>query len=245
MGPVGIIGYGTFGRFLAKHLARHDQVLAYDTQDMAAVAAGEGVQWAPPEAVLRQPVVILAVPVQVLEGLLREIGPKIRPDALVVDVSSVKTVPVELMRKYLPESCEILATHPLFGPQSGAKGIAGLTMVTWPVRVNDERYGRMVRFLGEDLGLKVTEVAPEAHDREMAYVQALTFFLGRALGGMELPDSRLKTATYQHLLDLQRIVANDTPELFETIQQFNPYASAVRERFTQGLDELEGSLERY
>ena len=116
-------------------------------------------------------------------------------------------------------------------------------MVTWPVRVADERYGQVVQFLGEQLRLKVTEISPEEHDREMAYVQALTFFLGRALGGMELPDTQLKTATYQHLLDLRRIVANDTSELFETIQRFNPYAGEVRERFTRGLDGLEQELE--
>ena len=242
MDSIGIIGYGIFGRFWARHLTRFAEVVACDTRDLAAKTVGDGVRWGSLDEAVRQPVVILAVPVQALEGVLREIGPRLRLGTLVMDVASVKCVPVELMRRYVPAECEIVATHPLFGPQSGAKGIGGLTMVTWPVRVSDERYESMKRFLRERLELALVEVSPEEHDREMAYVQALTFFVGRGLGSMGLPDSRLKTATYQHLLDLERIVANDTPELFETIQRFNPYATEVRERFAKILDDLEGKL---
>jgi prephenate dehydrogenase len=243
MKSIGIIGFGTFGRFFAQHLARHAQVLVSDARDLRVEAEAERLRWVDLGTAARQEVVVLAVPVQVLEEVLCEVASSLRPGALVFDVASVKRVPVELMQRYVPKGCEIMATHPLFGPQSGAQGIGGLTVVTWPVRVAEERYGQMVRFLTQNLGLRVAKVSPEEHDREMAYVQALTFFIGRSLGGLELPDTHLKTATYQHLLDLRRIVANDTLELFETIQRFNPYASEVRERFTRELDALERGLE--
>jgi prephenate dehydrogenase len=177
-----------------------------------------------------QQVVVPSVPVQNLEAVLERMVPYLRPGALVADVSSVKTVPVELMKRILPADCEILATHPLFGPQSGAGGIKGLPMVVWPVRV------------GDALGLDVMVVSPAEHDKEMAYVQALTFFLGKALGEIDIPDTPLKTKTYQHLLDVKRIVRGDSPELFETIQQFNPYAEGVRELLTRHLGEIEAEL---
>lgn len=188
--------------------------------------------------------VVPSVPVQNLEAVLERLVPHLRPGALVADVSSVKTVPVELMKRILPARCEILATHPLFGPQSGSNGIAGLPMVVWPVRVGDERYAGIKVFLTETLGLDVTEVSPEQHDREMAYVQALTFFLGKALGETDIPDTPLKTKTYQHLLEVKRVVAGDTPELFSTIQQFNPYAAEVRELFMRQMSEIENGLVR-
>jgi prephenate dehydrogenase len=188
------------------------------------------------------PVVIPSVPVQNMEEVLERLVPHLRPGALVADVSSVKTVPVDLMKRILPAECDILATHPLFGPQSGAAGISGLSMVVWPVRLDDNRMSGVRTFLTTVLGLEVSEISPAEHDQEMAYVQALTFFLGKALGEIDIPDTPLKTKTYQHLLDVKRIVEGDTPELFETIQQFNPYASGVRELFTKRLDEIEAEL---
>ncbi len=224
---------------MAGYLAPHVDVVAYDPRP---AEGAEGVRLVELDEVLRQGVIILAVPVQKLEGLLTEIGPRVRPDALVVDVASVKTVPVELMLKYLPSTCEILATHPLFGPQSGAEGIVGLTVATWPVRVSEARYGQLKRFLGDTLKLDVHEVSPDEHDREMAYVHALTFLLGKAFSEIDIPDTPLKTNTYQHLLDVRRIVESDTPELFETIQKFNPYAAQMRERFVREFDEIEAGL---
>ena len=38
------------------------------------------------------------------------------------------------MSKILPEKVEIIGTHPLFGPQSGRAGIAGMRVAFCPVR---------------------------------------------------------------------------------------------------------------
>ena len=239
MKSVGIIGFGIFGRFMAGHLAQYAEVLVYDIVQRDAQS---GVNWTTLDDVLRQPVIILAVPVQELEELLVDIGSRVQPDALVIDVASVKVAPVKLMMKYLPQSCRIMATHPLFGPVSGASGIVGLTIVTWPVRLEDQEYAKIKAFLSDKLKLSVIETSPEDHDKEMAYVQALTFLVGRALTEMKLPDSRLKTATYQHMLDIERVVASGTPELFETIQKYNPYAKAARDSFIKELVALEWHL---
>jgi prephenate dehydrogenase len=244
MSPVGIIGFGTFGRFLAEHIAKYGDVAVYDRSPDERKPRSPRVRLVSLEEVLKQPVIGLAVPVQELEGLLREIGPRVRPDALVVDLASVKTVPVELMLKYLPKTCDIVATHPLFGPQSARKGVAGLKVVTWPVRVSDKRYAELKEFLTGAVGLELQEVSPEEHDRAMAYVQSLTFAIGKALDATGLPQTELGTATYEHLLDIRRIVANDTPELFETIQRFNPYAAEVRQRFEGEFEKIERDLSK-
>jgi prephenate dehydrogenase len=45
-----------------------------------------------------------------------------------VDVTSVKVKPLEIIEKYFPkDKFQILGTHPMFGPQSGASGIKKLT----------------------------------------------------------------------------------------------------------------------
>ena len=241
-GPVGIIGFGVFGKFMAEQLAPHVPVLVSTRSATAAEVVSTGARRVELAKAAACPVVVPSVPVQFLQRVLEEMAAYVQPGALVADVSSVKKVPVELMLRILPAHCDILATHPLFGPQSGSGGIAGLPMVVWPVRLPDERYRRLKEFLVGTLKLDVTEVSPEEHDREMAYVQALTFFLGKALSDIGIPDTPLKTKTYQHLLDVKRIVEADTPELFETIQHYNPYAGEVRELFTKHLDGIEVGL---
>ncbi|HEY6736799.1 MAG TPA: prephenate dehydrogenase/arogenate dehydrogenase family protein [Candidatus Saccharimonadia bacterium] len=152
MKTVGIIGFGTFGRFMAAQLAPYLSVLVDEARVSAAEAKAAGAKRVPYTELGAADVVIPSVPVQALEGVLQELDTVVRPGALVADVSSVKVIPVELMQALLPPGVEILATHPLFGPQSGAQGIAGLPMVVWPVRVRAERYERIRRFLGETLG---------------------------------------------------------------------------------------------
>ncbi|MBW3538356.1 prephenate dehydrogenase/arogenate dehydrogenase family protein [Candidatus Parcubacteria bacterium] len=239
---VGVIGFGTFGRFMCSYLKPFCNIGVYDQRPLAEEAGRFGVAFEPVERLAKRPVIIIAVPVQAQEDLLRQMAPVINPLALVVDVSSVKLKPVALMEKHLPATCQILATHPLFGPFSGKHGIAGLTVITWPVRVKPETYAKAKAFLVQTLKLVVKERSPEEHDRQMAHVLALTLFIGRALSQMQIPDSELKTATYQHLIDLENIVRADTPELFRSIQAENPFADEVRQRFLRQLQQIESEM---
>ena len=84
---------------------------------------------------------------------------------------------------------------------------------------------------GRALGLTVTVTTPEEHDREMAYVQALTHLIGRSLVNLGIPDEQLKTPSYQHLLELCALIGADTFELFTAIQTQNPFAAEVAQAF--------------
>ena len=64
---------------------------------------------------------------QKLEPVLKEVAPFIKPGALVVDVASVKVKPTGWMEQHVPAHADIVGLHPLFGPQSGKNGIAGLS----------------------------------------------------------------------------------------------------------------------
>jgi prephenate dehydrogenase len=86
---------------------------------------------------------------------------------------------------------------------------------------------------GRSLGLAVTLATPEEHDREMAYVQALTHLIGRALVNLGIPDERLATQSYQHLLELCGLIGADTFELFKAIQTQNPFAPQVVSAFVE------------
>jgi len=111
--------------------------------------------------------------------------------------------------------------------------------VVCPVR--GERHLRVVE-LATELGLVPSVTTPEEHDREMAYVQALTHLIGRSLVNIGIPDEQLKTQSYQHLLELCALIGADTFELFSAIQTQNPFAPDVVGAFVAEAQSLLGQV---
>ncbi len=225
---------------MARHLAPFFDVSVFDNADLESEAEKIGVKWRDFENTAGKKIIIFAVPLKSLETVLRRAAPFLRKDALCFDVCSVKVKPLALMREILPETVEIIGTHPLFGPQSGKGGIEGLRIALCPVRTT--RGEEISAFLSEELKLKVFEKSPETHDREMAHVQALTHFVARALDELHIADSELATVSYQELMRAARLVSEDSWELFQTIQQGNEFAEPKRKSFLAKLIELENRL---
>lgn len=240
MTNLGLIGFGNFGRFLAAHLRPHFDVLVADARAIDPDEASRaGVCAVKANVAAAQPLVVLAVPVQHLEALLAQIAPHVAPDALVLDVSSVKMRPVELMSRALPGGTRIVGTHPLFGPQSGAGGITGLPVALCPARADETSIACVRHFLSRTLGLRVIETSPEEHDSQMAHVQGLTHLISRALAELNVPDSPLATVAYQRLIAMRSNLQHDSADLFMTIERENPFAAGVRRAFLDKLIELE------
>ena len=235
MTSVGIVGFGSFGQFMALHLRDHFEVFVYDIQDRQSEAAALEVSFQPLQNILSKEVVVLGIPVQYLEAFLQQEAGNVSAESLILDVASVKVEPLALIGKYLPKN-RVIGIHPLFGPQSGKNGIEGLNMVLCPS--NDPSYECIKLFLSETLKLNVLERSPEDHDKQMGYVQALTHFIGRAVNEMDIPDVEQKTVAYEHLLDLKRTLGRDSWDLFVTIEKHNPYAREIRENFLKELNGL-------
>ncbi len=195
-------------------------------------------------------IVVFAVPLESLEEVARASEKHLRDNALVLDVTSVKMRPVEILSA-LPPRVETLGLHPLFGPQSGKDGIRGLRVALCPVRIGNERYYKVCDFLTEKLGLLCLKTTPERHDREMARVQAMTHFMSRALKKIGLQPSPMATKAYEKLQEFSAIVLSDSWDLFLTIQRGNPFAEEMRQSLMRELEELEegitlpGSRERF
>jgi prephenate dehydrogenase len=240
MTEIGIIGFGQFGQFMAQHLAPFFDVTVFDNAELKNEVENAGVKWSDFETVAAKPIVIFAVPLDSFESVLNRSVPFLKTDAMCFDVCSVKMKPLELMRSILPETVEIIGTHPLFGPQSGRESIENLRIAFCPVRTNKNE--QIKQFLADELKLQVFEKSPEEHDREMAHVQALTHFVARALDELHVIDSELATVSYEELMKAARLVSEDSWELFQTIQQGNPFADTKRKAFIEKLIELENRV---
>ncbi len=226
---------------MAEHLAPFFDVAVCDASDLHVDAEKIGVKWRDFETVAGCKIVVFAVPLQSFETVLRRSRSFLQIGAMCFDVCSVKIEPLRLMREILPASVEIIGTHPLFGPQSGREGIAGLRVAFCPLRTS--KAAEIKRFLTEDLKLKVFEKTPEEHDREMAHVQALTHFVARALDELHIADSELATVSYEEMMRAARLVSEDSWELFQTIQKGNPFAGEKRKTFIEKLIELENRMD--
>jgi len=237
---LGLIGLGAFGCLAAEHLREHFDVLAADRIDRSAQAEELGIAWGSLEDAAARPYVLLAVPVQSFEAALDDIHGHVRPGTLVLDVGSVKLATVGAMEAKLPANVEIIGTHPMFGPQSAAGGIAGHRIVVCPVRT--ARQDAVVSFLSEALGLDVHVCDAETHDRDIAQTQALAQFVGRALAMLDKSKSPVRTPGYNLFREVAETVGQDSWELFTAIQSLNPYAADMRAELLGHLDDLQERL---
>ena len=239
---LGIVGFGAFGQLAALHLGQHFEITAYDpSPSVATVAQQLGVRMASLHAVSQADVVLIAAPVSSFEQVVSEIAMSCKPGALIVDVGSVKVGPADIMRRRLPKHVDIVATHPLFGPQSATTGIEGLKIAICPIL--GKRHARLAAFLRKALGLTVIMTTPEDHDQEAAVVQGLTHLIAKVLFGMGPLPTRMTTKSFDLLSEAISMVQHDAPEVFEAIEKANPYAETVRRQFFDLASSLSVELE--
>ncbi len=238
MRSVGILGFGQFGQ-LAASMLRGADVRVFDLADKTDIAAGIGARQTDFETVARSNVVVFAMPVQQMERSIADAAQHMQRGAWAIDVASVKVLPAQWMLQYLPSDVAITATHPLFGPQSAKQGLAGRKLVICPVR---GRHHLALRRLAQRYGLHAITSDPDSHDREMAHVQALTHMIGRSMIRIGRPPLQLTTKSYDHLLELCTLIENDTEQLFEAIEAWNPYSKPVVDQFERALQDLRKSV---
>ena len=238
---VGIYGTGRFGAFWASALAQQapHTVLCYNRSDRSVPT---GTVLAELEDLCRCDAVFLCVAISAVESVLRQIAPLVGPDTLVLDTCSVKVYPSALMKSILPPTCSVIATHPMFGPDSAGHGMEGLPLVFCPVRCSDSLQARW-RDLFSAMGLRVVQMTPEQHDREAAHTQGITHFVGRVLADLQLAPSEIATVGYERLLQVIEQTCNDPFQLFIDLQRYNPYTDDMRKELQSSLNRLLELLE--
>jgi prephenate dehydrogenase len=185
-------------------------------------------------------IVIVSVPIRSTYAVLEEVAPHMRPNALLTDLTSVKTFPLEAMRTHSKNNVAYMGGHPLFAPQSQWDG-QHFIICTGRENERSQQY----RSLLTSLGVTIIEMSAEEHDRHMAVIQCLTHFSNLALGhtlhtlNYDLATGeKISTAVYRmRLYGVGRILAQD-PVLYADIQRYNPYAKAVTAQYARAVDDL-------
>jgi len=239
---ISIIGFGNFGKLAVKHLILSGaNVLVTDVENKSQEAEILGAKFVSLEKVLQNKIIIIAVPMEKFVETLMNIKDKIKKDSIIIDVCSLKIFSCNAMEKILPKNIKIIGSHPLFGPQSAKNSIEGMKMALINVRADIKTFNKVKKFC-KSLKLKVIITTPEEHDKEMAVSQALTHFICQVCKKIDINRVGLSTKTFENLMDIIDIVKNDTPALFNNMQQMNPFAIKIRKDFINNAKELDVQL---
>jgi len=188
-------------------------------------------------------VVIVSVPIDATEDVIRVVGPRVREDALLMDVTSIKEAPVAAMLEATRAS--VVGTHPMFGPN--VHSLQGQRVVV--CRARGEAWGNWAVRMFQARGLSVQETSPAHHDRMMAVVQVLTHFQTQVLGltlarlGTSLEDT-LRFTSPAYLMELYVTARHfdQSPELYGPIEMRNPATAHVTSAFGAAAAEVAGIL---
>ena len=193
----------------------------------------------PEEAAAMADVVVISVPIECTVEVIRQLGPRVREDALLMDVTSIKTDPMAAMLE--SSRASVVGTHPLFGPS--VHSLQGQRILLTPGRGETWRgwLGTMLRARG----LSVMETTPPEHDRAMAIVQVLTHFssevMGRTLAGLSVSiDETLAFRSPVYLMELLMTARHfaQSPDLYASIQMSNPMSGEVTKAYLVAVTEL-------
>ncbi|PHQ79721.1 MAG: prephenate dehydrogenase [Coxiella sp. (in: Bacteria)] len=217
---VAIIGKGRFGTLLQNILQPDHSVTLYDIGDALTTLN-------------QHDTVFLCVPIREFDAVVADIAPHLTAGTTVIDTCSVKLYPVDCMQKHLPDTVNIIATHPLFGPDSYFEGTQN-KMVMIDIQGDTTAYTTWKTYFSS-LGIDVIELSADEHDQFAARSQGITHLLGRALNDMGICPTPIDTLGFTRLLGIVDQTCNDSRVLFEDLQQYNPYTEAV-------LDDLKKSL---
>lgn len=225
---ISIIGFGRFGKVLADLLHDTCDIDVYDNQPDKNIHYVNYVDLA---TACKNDTIFIAVPIRQFESIIKQIAPLLNKSSAVIDTCSVKVFPVEVMQRELPENIDIIATHPMFGPDS-YQANAPLKIMMHTTR-NQHNHYQAWKNLFAQKNIDVIEITPDQHDKIAAYSQGVTHFVGRTLQAINAKPSNIDTLGYTKLLSVMEQTCNDSIELFEDLIQYNPYGKQAIEDFVE------------
>jgi len=151
-------------------------------------------------------------------------------------------MPCKWMKEILPSSIQVIGAHPLFGPQSGKNGIKGLKIVICPVRAKEQAIAEISK-LFKNIGLEIILTTPLKHDKAMASSHALLHLIALPLARIGLKDQKIKISALDTALELVDIFKEDSLQLFQDIQVFNPESRKIRKKFLNEILTLDKELD--
>lgn len=258
---VALIGIGLIGSSLAHVMRKQklaDEITGYARSEATRAKALElrlvdHVYPTAAEAVKGADLVILCSPVGTYGELAREIGPVLKPGAILTDVGSVKGAVVRDVLPHVPQHVHFIPGHPIAGTeQSGPEsGFAELFINRWciltPLAHADPVAVEQLVAFWRGCGSNVEVMTPEHHDLVLAITSHLPHLIAynivsTAADLEEVTSSEVIKYSAGGFRDFTRIAASD-PTMWRDV--FLNNKDAVLEmlgRFSEDLSALQRAI---
>ncbi|MEM2099596.1 MAG: prephenate dehydrogenase/arogenate dehydrogenase family protein [Candidatus Bathyarchaeia archaeon] len=241
---IAVLGAGKMGTWFTKFFLEegHSVVIADRNKEklskLKTELAVETADFA--DAVKGADSVLICVAISAFEDVVKLIAPSIRQGQIIMDICSVKVVPVKVMHKHIKQGL-ILGTHPVFGP--GSKGIKNKAFVLTPTNPKEEKFAAELKKWLEQRKAHVFVMSPEKHDELMSAVLGLPHFLGLVACDVLLEredyaeTKKVAGTTYRLLFTLAEVTALENPELFTSLQLGLPEITKLETHFIEKAHE--------
>ncbi len=200
-------------------------------------------------AVAGADLVIVCVPIGACGAVAREIGPHLKPGAIVSDVGSVKADVVREMAPHLPAGVHFIPGHPVAGTEDSGPdaGFAELFINRWciltPAKDADASAVERLSQFWKAFGASVEIMSPEHHDLVLAVTSHVPHLIaynivGTAFDLRLVTESEILKYSAGGFRDFTRIAASD-PTMWRDIFLHNRDAVLeVLGRFNEDLSTL-------
>ena len=257
---VAIIGIGLIGASIA-HAVRHKDIpvtlSVYDNNDEVRATAAQLLPHVQvcdslQQVVAEADLVILAVPVGVMEDVMKAISPYLQPGTVITDTGSTKRSVIRDVGPFVPQGCYFLPGHPLAGTEfSGpAAGFASLfEQRYWLLLPNGspkDKVAGLADFLS-GLGAMVEYMDADYHDRVLAITSHLPHLIAYTIVGTAVDlEQDLKNDVIRYsasgFRDFTRIAASD-PVMWRDVFLNNDEAVLeMLQRFSEDLTYLQRAI---
>ena len=231
---VGIIGSGAFGNVTAGYLVpRHAEVTVFDVDPHAKIPRHAD-RASSVDDVLESDLLFLAIPIQEYPIVLPKIAEGSPTTTTVIDQASVKCFAFEQFQENGLTSRPYALTHSLWGPKalSERKSVKNRNMVVSEYREGRfESVDRLFEYWRTKKKINLIEETAETHDWDMRE-HALAFFIGETLVEMGgYIGDKPATPFIKKLHTIRNEMKDHSAGLFDTIEEYNPFAADIRLRF--------------
>ena len=257
---IAVIGIGLIGTSIV-HAAKYRNLpvtfAAYDNNPDVRAEAADLLSHIKITTTLQQAVedaelVILAVPVGVMEQVIKDIAPYLRPGCVITDTGSTKRSVIRDVLPFVPEACNFIPGHPLAGTEfSGpAAGFASLFETRyWLILPNgspEDKVAGLTTFLS-DLGATVETMDADYHDRVLAITSHLPHLIAYTIVGTAVDlEQDLKNDVIRFsasgFRDFTRIASSDPVMWRDVFLNNNEAVLEMLQRFSEDLSYLQRAI---
>ncbi len=177
------------------------------------------------DAIKGADLIIISVMADRVGTVAREIGPYVQDGQTVIDITSVKELPVRMMHRYIKHGT-VLGVHPMFGPSAEA---AGQNMILTPTNGKEARLSSALGHYLRKRGFRTLVMSPRKHDEMIGAVLSLTHFIGfvtadswKLLRVQRFSGS--SSTSFRFLMSFVSSIVESSPELYAYLQVSVPSA---------------------